>query len=69
MLRFNSEGIPRDQLAYALTRSDYVAFARKLDRCMLCCRVKVNEAGVCDYCWSLLTEKELQLAERWTGGV
>jgi hypothetical protein len=69
MDRLNSEGIPRDQLAYALTNVKMVNFARDTDACLLCCRKNVNEAGLCRWCYSSLDEPEIKLAVRWTSGI
>ncbi|MES1228236.1 MAG: hypothetical protein ABUL72_06155, partial [Armatimonadota bacterium] len=68
MDRLNEEGIPRDRLAWALTRADYVREARRHNRCLLCSRKNVNEAGLCEGCYSMLSSPELALAERWLGG-
>jgi hypothetical protein len=69
MERLNSEGIPRDQLSYALTNPRIVSFARETDSCMLCKRKDVNEAGLCRWCYSGLDEPEIKLAVKWTSGV
>lgn len=68
MDRWNSEAIPRDQLAWALTRPEVVRFARRLDACLLCRSPEVNEAGLCAACWAVLDEPELSLAQRWLTG-
>ncbi len=67
--RLNPEGIPRNQLMYALGNREMVAFRRKMDSCFLCCRPDVNEAGLCRYCYSALDTPEIQAAVRWTSGV
>lgn len=66
--RLNEEGVPRDQLLAALKRPDLVEFARKHDRCMVCGRKRVNEAGVCPGCYATLGDAELKIAERWLAG-
>jgi hypothetical protein len=67
-VRFNSEGIPRDQLGWALAQPKFVLNARKINACLLCRRNHVNEAGLCEVCWALLSDEELALATRWTSG-
>ncbi|MCE2767304.1 MAG: hypothetical protein ACK53G_12185 [Armatimonadota bacterium] len=69
MDRLNSEGIPRDQLGYALRNRKMVMFARQTDTCMLCCRNNVGESGLCSYCYSSLDSPELELAVKWNAGV
>lgn len=69
MERWNSEGIPRDELPYALRTPRIVRLARRMDKCLLCCRREVNEAGLCTYCYSTLDGAELDLATRWLSGV
>lgn len=66
--RVNSEGILRRDLAWALTQRRMVALARRIDRCLLCRRERVNEAGLCDVCHATLTEEELRLVEMWMRG-
>lgn len=68
MQRMNSEGILRDDLAWALTQTRIVATARRIDRCLLCRRAHVNEAGLCAVCLATLDEPEIALVERWTRG-
>lgn len=68
MERWNPEAIPRHQLKFALTNPSYVKSARKVDSCLLCRNPKVNEAGLCDVCWSVLSDSELKLALRWLTG-
>ncbi|MGV3616728.1 MAG: hypothetical protein ACO1SV_15480 [Fimbriimonas sp.] len=68
MERFNSEGIPRSALIYALQNRKQVADARRIDACLLCRRGRVNDAGLCDICYGLLEGEELRLAVRWTSG-
>jgi hypothetical protein len=67
--RWNSEGIPRDQLKWALTQKTMVLRARRTRQCLICCASSVNEAGLCDICWAVLDEKELELAGKWLSGV
>ena len=69
MDRLNSEGIPRSQLLYALGNRKMVEFARQTNACLLCCRKGVNEAGLCQWCYSALDAPELQAAVKWTSGV
>lgn len=69
MSRLNSEGIPRNELMYALQTRKIVIFARQTDSCLLCCRNNVNEAGLCLMCYSTLDTPEIQLAVRWMTGV
>lgn len=67
--RLNSEGIPRDHLAWALTQERIVRHARAQGRCLLCRGEPVNEAALCQVCYALLNGPELDLAVRWTSGV
>ncbi|MFZ4507946.1 MAG: hypothetical protein ACOYON_09650 [Fimbriimonas sp.] len=69
MERENSEGIRRDELAYALSQRRFVMTARRIDSCLLCRRKRVNEAGLCDACYSSLDGREFELASRWLAGV
>lgn len=64
----NSQGVPKEQLAWVLTQRRFVLQARKRDRCLLCCGPNVNESGLCEVCIPLLPEDELRLAERWMAG-
>jgi hypothetical protein len=66
--RLNSEGIPRHQLTLFLRDRKQVATARRIDRCLLCRRERVNDAGLCDVCYSMLDGDELRLAGRWLTG-
>jgi hypothetical protein len=66
--RLNSEGILRSDLKWALTQKRIVATARKLNSCLLCRRIGVNEAGICDVCHATLTEEEQVLVEKWMRG-
>lgn len=68
MDRLNGEGIPRNQLEWALTQRKMVLTARKINSCLLCCSKPVNEGGICDVCMAILNDKELKLVERWMGG-
>ena len=68
MERVNSEGIPRHDLAHYLRDRKSVIGARRIDTCMLCRRHKVNEAGLCDYCYSALDGEEARLAAVWLSG-
>jgi hypothetical protein len=67
--RLNGEGIPRDTLPWALTQRRLVLRARSIDKCLLCCAPNVNEAGICEVCYTLLRPEEQGLAERWLAGV
>lgn len=69
MDRLNGEGIRRQDLRWTLTQARFVRDARRIDRCLLCRRTSVNEAGLCVACWSTLDDEELALATRWTMGV
>ena len=68
MERLNSEGIPRDQLKHALRNKRMVREARRINSCLLCRRVGVNETGLCEVCYSMLDGEELHLAEAWLRG-
>jgi len=67
--RWNSEGIPRDQLMWALTQRPVIRSFRKLDSCMLCRRKGVNEAALCEACFSMLDGIEFDSAQQWLSGV
>ena len=69
MERLNSEGILRSDLAFALGSRKIVRDARKMDSCLLCRRKNVNEAALCDVCYSMLEGDELMLALKWLTGV
>lgn len=69
MNRLNSEGIPRDQLGWALSQPSIVNHYRKLGKCMLCLRPGVNEAGVCEVCNTLLESPERDQVQRWIIGI
>ena len=69
MDRMNAEGIPRDQLLFALKDRRYVASACKIDSCLLCRRNRVNEAGLCQVCWTMLSDEEMAQGTRWLVGV
>lgn len=64
--RLNPEGIPRTQLAFALTQPRRVYEARRIDSCLLCRRPQVNDAALCEVCYSMLDGEEHRLASRWT---
>jgi hypothetical protein len=67
--RLNSEGIPRDTLRIALKSRRDVLTARRINSCLLCRRIGVNETGLCDVCYGLLDDpEELRLANRWLTG-
>ncbi|MFM9873206.1 MAG: hypothetical protein ACKVQS_07045 [Fimbriimonadaceae bacterium] len=67
--RINPEGIPRDQLTWALTQARIVRAAVRIDQCLLCRDPHVNEAGLCVICWTYLTPEETELATNWATGV
>jgi hypothetical protein len=69
MERLNGEGIPRHTLLLALKNRRQVMEARRIDACLLCRNRKVNEAGLCDACYSLLDGEELRIVGRWMTGV
>jgi len=67
--RLNSEGINRAELKFALTRPRIVMAARRIDSCLLCRHGGVNEAGLCNMCYSMLQDPEEQrLVNRWLSG-
>ncbi|AIE88140.1 hypothetical protein [Fimbriimonas ginsengisoli] len=67
-MRLNSEGIRRDELAFTLRNRYKVQSARRIDACLLCRRPHVNEAALCDVCYSTLEGEELELATCWLRG-
>ena len=67
--KLNEEGLPRHRLLWAMRRGDFVREARRLDQCLLCRARRVNEAGLCDLCYSMLATDELRWAEKWLAGV
>jgi len=67
--RLNSEGIRRHDLLVALNDRKQVLSARRINSCLLCRRLGVNEAGLCEICYSGLEDgPELKAAERWLRG-
>lgn len=66
--RMNSEAIPMHQLILALKDPKMVPEFRRIDRCLLCRRQRVNEAALCESCWALLGDDEIRQAERWLNG-
>jgi hypothetical protein len=68
MERWNAEAIPRNELAWALGRSDIVRTARRIDSCLLCRAPEVNEAALCPACWAILDEPEIGIAQEWMTG-
>jgi hypothetical protein len=67
--RLNSEGIPRHELKLALGTRRLVAHARRIDTCLLCRRHGVNEAGLCEVCYSMIVDaEELELVQSWLRG-
>ncbi|QYK54142.1 MAG: hypothetical protein KF824_04415 [Fimbriimonadaceae bacterium] len=67
--RLHPEGVERSQLAWVLTQARFVKVAVRIDQCLLCRNKSVNEAGLCDVCFTFLDDKETELALRWTSGV
>lgn len=68
MSRFNSEGIHREDLIHVLRVPRLVQQARRIDSCLICRNAKVNEAGLCDVCYTMLDGAELRLASQWLSG-
>jgi hypothetical protein len=69
MERLNSEGIPRHTLRFALRSRLTVMTARRINACLLCRRIGVNESGLCDVCFAMLEDPEEQtLANSWLIG-
>jgi hypothetical protein len=68
MSRINSEGIPREDLLFALRTPRMVSEARRIDSCLLCRNRRVNEAGLCDVCYTMLDGEEFRLVGRWLSG-
>jgi len=66
--RLNGEGILRRDLSFALKNRKMVSEARRINSCLLCRRIGVNEAGICSVCYSMLDGDELRLATRWLTG-
>lgn len=67
--RVNSTGLPRKDLLWALEQPRMVKLARQTDSCLLCRESRVNEAGLCRICYSLLDDREIALARRWLQGL
>ena len=61
-------GIRRGELPFVLRQANLVPTARRIDSCLLCRRSRVNEAGLCDVCFSQLEGEEMRLANRWLTG-
>ncbi len=68
MDRLHPQAVPREHLGWALTQERIVKRAVRDDLCMLCCAKRVNEAGLCDVCYSGLNATEFQEAEKWLTG-
>ena len=66
--RLNSEGIRRHELLWALTQRRTVMTARRINSCLLCRRAGVNESGLCEVCFSMLSDEENRIALRWISG-
>lgn len=69
MERLNSEGVPLRLTLLTLQTPHLVRDARNKDRCFLCQRPKVNQAGLCDYCYSQLDGEELRVATQYMDGI
>lgn len=69
MERWNSEGIPRDQLMFTLQQGYAVKVAIRIQKCMLCRSQGVNEAGLCHMCMTFLSDEESRLVERFMNGM
>jgi hypothetical protein len=67
--RLNGEGILRKNLILALRDRRAVGTARRINSCLLCRRIGVNEAALCDVCYSMLDGEELVWAQKWLTGV
>jgi hypothetical protein len=67
--RLNSQGIPRKKLLWTLGQELIVKKAIKADSCLLCRANKVNEAGLCELCYSQLDDEELKAVDKWLSGV
>lgn len=67
--RLHPEGVQRSQLKWVLTQERFVKAAVRMDQCLLCRNKRVNEAGLCDVCWTFLDDPETELALKWTSGV
>lgn len=69
MDRYNAEGIRRADLLVTLKDRRKVREARKHDYCLLCRAERVNEAGLCNACYSCLDGEEHHVAAQWIAGV
>lgn len=69
MDRLNSQGIPRQKLLWTLGQSRLVKKAVKEDSCLLCRADRVNEAALCELCYSQLNDDELRAVDKWLSGV
>lgn len=69
MERWNSEGIPRDQLMFILRQGFAVKTAIRIQKCMLCRASGVNEAGICHMCMAFLSDEESRLVEKFMNGM
>jgi hypothetical protein len=67
--RYNAEGILRADLLVTLKDRRKVAEARRHDFCLLCRGHAVNEAGLCNACYSYLDGEEYKAAAKWLSGV
>lgn len=66
--RWNSEGMPRHEILWALSQPRIVKKAIRESSCLICCNSKINEAGLCDICWATLDDQELNIATKWVAG-
>lgn len=65
MRRFNSRGIPREELVIALKTRQLVHLARERNQCLICLAPRVTKAGLCEGCLATLTDEELHHALPW----
>jgi hypothetical protein len=65
MRRFNSRGVPREELVLALKNRELVRLARQRDQCLICLAPRVTKAGLCEGCLATLTDEELLYAVPW----
>lgn len=66
--RWNTIGLPREDLLWALGERRIIKKALEEGACLLCKGTPVNEAALCDICWALLSEQELIVATKWVRG-
>jgi len=68
MKRWHEEAINRSEFLMVLESAEKVAFYRRMGKCMLCMRPRVNSAGICDFCYGLLDGKELEMVLEYING-